>query len=243
MKILGWTDHPSRSLRICLKFTDIQIDEMWNFVYCKEKTKGSEQARNDEIGDCYNLVAIDPPTKLVCAFVCGRRTGENAMELARKVRRATSPDVRFQLTTDGLQAYIAAVDEMLLDRCHFAQLIKVYAAPREGEQRYSPAEAVEAVPVVISGNLDPKRICTSHVERQNLTMRMQIRRLTRLTNAFSKKLENHKAAIALHFAWYNFCQIHGSLRVTPAMEAGIADPCVDRKRAACYRIEQRHTND
>lgn len=203
--------------------TDIQMDECWNFVYCKERNKGPEQAHNDEIGDCYNWVAIDRPTKFVVAFVCGRRTLANAMELTRKVRRITSPDVRFQLTTDGLQAYIAAVDEMLVDRCDFAQLIKIYAAPREGEQRYSPAEVVEAVPVVISGNPDPAKICTSHVERQNLTMRMQIRRLTRLTNGFSKKLENHKAAVALHFGFYNFCQIHGSLRITPAMEAGITD--------------------
>jgi hypothetical protein len=111
----------------------------------------------------------------------------------------------------------------LSDRCDFAQLIKIYASPREGEQRYSPGEVVEAVPVVISGNPNPNRICTSHVERQNLTMRMQIRRLTRLTNGFSKKYENHKAAIALHFAYYNFCQIHRTLRVTPAMEARIAD--------------------
>jgi transposase-like protein/IS1 family transposase len=203
--------------------TDVQMDECWNFVHCKEKNKGPEDAHNDEIGDCYNWVAIDRPTKLVLAFLCGRRTNENAMELARKVRRATSPDVRFQLTTDGLQAYIAAVDEMLLDRCDYAQLVKTYAQPAENEKRYSPAECTGAIKVVISGNPDQKKICTSHVERQNLTMRMQIRRLTRLTNAFSKKLENHQAAIALHFAWYNFCQIHGSLRVTPAMEAGIAD--------------------
>ncbi|HYW47982.1 MAG TPA: IS1 family transposase [Bryobacteraceae bacterium] len=203
--------------------TDIQMDECWNFIYCKEAHKGPENAHNDEIGDCYNWVAIDRPTKLVLAFACGRRTLDNAMELTRKVRRATSPNVRFQLTTDGLQAYIAAVDEMLLDRCDFAQLIKIYAAPREGEQRYSPAEVVEAVPVVISGNPDPDNICTSQVECQNLTMRMQLRRLTRLTNGFSKKLDNHKAAVALHFGYYNFCQLHGSLRVTPAMEAGITD--------------------
>ena len=203
--------------------TDIQMDECWNFVYCKEKNKGPEDAHNDEIGDCYNWVVIDRLTKLVVAFVCGRRTSANAMEVCRKVRRATSPDVRFQLTTDGLQAYITNVDEMLLDRCDFAQLIKVYAAPREGEQRYSPADVVEAIPVVISGNPDPKKICTRHVERQNLTMRMQMRRLTRLTNGFSKKLDNHKAAVALHFGFYNFCQLHGTLRVTPAMEAGIAD--------------------
>jgi hypothetical protein len=135
----------------------------------------------------------------------------------------TSPDVRFQLTTDGLKSYITAVDAMLLDRCDFAQLIKVYASPREGEQRYSPADVVEAIPIVVSGNPDPAKICTSHVERQNLTMRMQIRRLTRLTNGFSKKLENHRAAVALHFGFYNFCQLHGSLRVTPAMGAGITD--------------------
>jgi hypothetical protein len=140
-----------------------------------------------------------------------------------KVRRASSKNTRFQLTTDGLKAYLPAVDEMLLDRCDFAQLIKYYSQPQENEHRYSPAEIVEAVPVVINGNPDPKHICTSHIERQNLTMRMQIRRLTRLTNGFSKKLENHRAAIALHFAYYNFCRIHGSLRVTPAMEAGVTD--------------------
>ena len=103
------------------------------------------------------------------------------------------------------------------------KLIKYYSQEQTNEQRYSPAEIVEAIPVVISGNPDPAKICTSHVERQNLTMRMQIRRLTRLTNAFSKKIESHRAAIALHFAHYNWCRIHGSLRVTPAMEAGITD--------------------
>jgi hypothetical protein len=153
-------------------------------------------------------------------------------ELMRKVRRASSPDVRFQLTTDGLQSYIAAVNEMLMDRCDYAQLVKTYAEPQGDERRYSPAECTGAVKVVISGNPDEAKICTkemvdaghtSHVERQNLTMRMQMRRLTRLTNAFSKKLENHRAAVALHFAWYNFCQIHGSLKITPAMDAGITD--------------------
>src|ERR1035437_4687828 len=181
--------------------TDVQADECWNFIYCKEKNKGPEQADNDEIGDCYNWVAMDRPTKLVLAFVCGRRTGENAMELMRKVRRASSPDVRFQLTTDGLESYIAAVDEMLLDRCDYAQLVKSYAQPQDNEKRYSPAECTGAVKVVISGNPDEAKICTSHIERQNLTMRMQIRRLTRLTNAFSKKWENLKAALALYFAW------------------------------------------
>ncbi|MGO4881046.1 MAG: IS1 family transposase [Bryobacteraceae bacterium] len=206
-----------------VKLTDIQMDECWNFIYCKEKNKGPEDANNDQIGDYYNWVVIDRPTKLVCAFVCGRRTAENALKLTEKVRRATSHDTRLQLTTDGLQSYIGAVDEALVDRCDYAQLVKTYAAPMDEEHRYSPADCTGAMKVVISGNPDEKKICTSHVERQNLTMRMQIRRLSRLTNGFSKKLENHRAAVALHFAWYNFCQIHGKLRVTPAMEAGIAD--------------------
>ncbi|HXT41419.1 MAG TPA: hypothetical protein VN887_15545 [Candidatus Angelobacter sp.] len=161
-------------------------------------------------------------TTLVLAFSVGRRSLHHAMGLMRKLRRATSDD-RFQLSTDGLQSYIAAVDEMVSDCCDFAQLVKIYAAPREGEHRYSPADIVEAVPVRISGNPDPARICTSHVECFNLTLRMGIRRMTRLTNTFSKKLENHKAAIALHIAYYNFCRIHQSLRVTPAMESGITD--------------------
>ena len=110
----------------------------------------------------------------------------------------------------------------LIDRVDYAQLIKVYAASREGEQKYSPAEVVTAKPTPIMGNPDPQYICTSHIERQNLTMRMQIRRLTRLTNAFSKKWENLKAALALHFAWYNFVRVHRSLRVTPAMAADLA---------------------
>jgi IS1 family transposase len=156
------------------------------------------------------------------AFAVGRRTLDKAFELALKLRRATSPDVRFQLTTDGLRAYRTAVDEMLSDRCDFGQLIKFYSQPIQNEARYLPARMVEAVAVPMSGDPGPARICTSHVERQNLTMRMQIRRLPRLTNAFSKKLENHKAAMALHFAYYNFCRLHGTLRVTPAMEAGIA---------------------
>ena len=189
----------------------------------RNRTRGRTKASDDSIGDCCTWVAIERNTKLVLTFVVGRRTLQNALDLMKRVRRATRREVRLQLTTDGLQSYIAAVDEMLLDRCDFAQLVKIYAAPREGEQRYSPADVVEAIPVVISGNPDPEKICTSHVERQNLTMRMQIRRLTRLTNGFSKKLENHKAAVALHFGFYNFCQLHGTLRVTPAMEAGITD--------------------
>ena len=201
---------------------DVQCDELWSFVHCKNKNVPFG-ADDSEIGDIWCWTAIERHSKLVLAFSVGKRGIDEAFELMFKVRRATSPTSRFQLTTDGLQRYIPAVDEMLSDRCDYAQLFKYYSAPREGQQRYSPAEIVEAVPVVVSGNPDPAKICTSHVERQNLTMRMQIRRLTRLTNGFSKKLESHRAAIALHFAYYNWCRIHGSLRVTPAMEAGITD--------------------
>jgi transposase-like protein/IS1 family transposase len=200
---------------------DVQADEIWSFIGKKEKNTKPED--NATLGDSYCWVAIEARTKLVLAFIVGKRTVPDAIEFTQKLRRATSPTHRFQLTSDGLRAYVTAVEVTLQDRCDFAQLIKIYASPREGEQRYSPGEVVEAVPVVISGNPNPNRICTSHVERQNLTMRMQIRRLTRLTNAFSKKYENHKAAIALHFAYYNFCQIHRTLRVTPAMEAKITD--------------------
>ena len=201
---------------------DVQCDEIWGYVYKKESHKEPEEANDPTIGDAYCWVAIERHSKLVLAFTLGRRTSEKAMELMSKLRRATTDD-RFQLTTDGLQSYIAAVDEMLGERCDYAQLVKSYSAPREGEQRYSPGEVIGASRVPVNGNPDEKKICTSHVERQNLTMRMSIRRLTRLTNGFSKKWENLRAAIALHFAYYNFCRIHGSLRITPAMEAGITD--------------------
>jgi hypothetical protein len=138
-----------------------------------------------------------------------------------KINEATRGQL--QITTDGFKPYFDAVHMSLGTRVDFAQLVKIYEAPRDGEQRYSPAEVVEAAPVLRWGNPDPYRICTSHVERNNLTMRMQIRRLTRLTNGFSKKWENLKAALSLHFALFNFCRVHGTLRVTPAMQAGIED--------------------
>jgi transposase-like protein/IS1 family transposase len=203
--------------------TEVQCDEIWGYVAKKEGHKRPDEFENETIGDAWTWVALECRTKLVLAFAVGRRSLDKAFELTFKLRRATSPDVRFQLTTDGLRAYRTAVDEMLSDRCDFGQLIKFYSQPIQNEARYSPARMVEAVAVPMSGDPDPAKICTSHVERQNLTMRMQIRRLTRLTNVFSKKLENHKAAMALHFAYYNFCRLHGTLRVTPAMEAGITE--------------------
>ena len=155
-------------------------------------------------------------------FALGRRSKATTDVFIEGLRPATSSQ-NFQITTDGFASYVKAVSDTLADRVDFAQLIKVYRAATEGEGRYSPAEvaSVEVVPVL--GNPDPARICTSIVERQNLTIRMSMRRLTRLTNGFSKKWENLWAAYCLHFAYYNFCRIHKTLRVTPAMESAIAD--------------------
>jgi transposase-like protein/IS1 family transposase len=202
--------------------SDIQCDEVWAFVQKKEAHKRPQEAHNNSIGDAYCFVAIERKTKLILNFALGRRDKATTDIFIEGLRAATSPQ-RFQVTTDGFQPYVAAIEDTLSDRVDFAQLVKVYAAPREGEQRYSPGEVVEAVPVPRLGKPDPAKICTSHVERQNLTLRMCIRRLTRLTNGFSKKWENLWAAYCLHFAYYNFCRIHQTLRVTPAMEARISD--------------------
>ncbi len=164
---------------------------------------------------------MESNTKLVLNFALGKRNQATTDVFIEGLRHATSG--RFQITTDGFAPYRSAIPNTLGDRVDFAQLIKVYRATPEGERRYSPAEVVSTEVVPVMGDPDPKRIGTSHIERQNLTMRMQMRRLTRLTNGFSKKWENHWAALCLHFAHYNFVRIHRTLRVTPAMQAGITD--------------------
>jgi IS1 family transposase len=166
-------------------------------------------------------VGIERHTKLVLAWHLGRRNAPDTHAFVEKLDVATSG--HFQITTDGFAAYPEAIHLNLGTRVSFAQLIKVYASPRDGEQRYSPPEVINAIPVPRFGRPDRQRISTSHVERQNLTMRMCIRRLTRLTNAFSRKWENLKAALALYFAYYNFCRVHSTLRVTPAIESGLTD--------------------
>lgn len=205
---------------------DVQADEIWSFVGCKEKARTSEH--DATFGDCYVFIAIERETKLVLNVTIGKRDQASTDVFIEGLRSATSAQ-RFQLTTDGFAPYRSAVLNTLDDRVDFAQLIKVYRATPEGERRYSPAEVISTQTVVGIGNPDPERVCTSHVERQNLSLRMGLRRFTRLTNGFSKKFENHCAAIMLWFAFYNFCRIHKTLRVTPAMAAGIADHVWDLK--------------
>lgn len=202
---------------------DVQCDEIWGYVAKKEAHKLPAEANDNSMGDAYCFVAIERYTKLVLNFALGRRDQATTDAFIEGLRAATAPQ-RFQITTDGFQPYKSAITTTLSDRCDFAMLVKVYAqAPLEEQRRYSPPDVTHAERVPVMGDPDPDKICTSHVERQNLTIRMQMRRLTRLTNAFSKKWENLWAAYCLHFAWYNFCRVHKTLRVTPAMESGITD--------------------
>ncbi len=205
-----------------LNVTDVQADEIWGYVFKKEGHKWDHEKETEGIGDAYCFIGIERETKLVLAWHLGKRDAANTDKFVHKLALATSQQ-RYQLTTDGWKAYVRAVEMFLRGRVHFAQLVKVYGASREGEQRYSPAEVVDAVPCIVSGNPDRDKICTSHVERQNLSIRMGMRRMTRLTNGFSKKWENLEAAYALWFAHYNFCRRHQTLRVTPAMEQGLTD--------------------
>ena len=199
---------------------DVQADEIWSFIQKKQKQCGPHDDPN--FGDAYCFVAIERHSKLVLNFALGKRDQATTDIFIEGLRHATASQ-NFQITTDGFKPYVSAIENTLSDRVDFAQLIKVYRASVAGEARYSPAEVVSTEVVPVIGDPNPNRICTSHVERQNLTMRMQIRRFTRLTNGFSKKFENHWAALALYFAYYNFCRIHSSIRVTPAMQAGITD--------------------
>ena len=199
---------------------DVECDEVWAFIGKKQKRVRPEDDQN--LGDAYTFVAIERNSKLVLNVALGKRDKATTDVFVEGLRQATSPS-HFQITTDGFQPYVKAISDTLHDRVDFAQLIKVYRAASEGEARYSPAEvaSVEVVPVM--GQPDPERICTSIVERSNLSTRMGLRRFTRLTNAFSKKWENHWAAVIVWFTFYNFCRVHKSLRVTPAMEAKITD--------------------
>lgn len=204
-----------------LAVTDVQCDEIWGYVGMKERTRNRRELEPDGIGDAYCYVGLERTSKLVLAWHLGRRNFEDAYLFADKLCDATRG--RFQITTDGFAAYRNAIPAAMAGEVDFAQLVKHYTNEREREQRYSPGEVTGVEKVPCCGNPNPDRICTSHVERQNLTMRMGIRRLTRLTNAFSKKWTNHRMALALHFAYYNFCRKHQTLKRTPAQAAGLED--------------------
>jgi IS1 family transposase/transposase-like protein len=204
-----------------LKFKHIQCDELWGFVFKKQKRVRKDDPK--EFGDAWIFVAIDDETKLVPCYVVGKRDRDSTVRFL-KALKATAAEDRFQLTTDGFHFYERGVENVFAGQTDFAQLIKLYGDYGQfGDERYSPARIIEVISKIRDGRPDPDHICTSHVERQNLTVRTQMRRLTRLTNAFSKKGLNLKAAAALHFAYYNFCRVHQTLRVTPAMEHNLTD--------------------
>lgn len=201
-----------------LKCRRIQCDEIWSFVYAKDKNLPADKQGKFGFGSVWTWTAIDADTKLVPSFAVGERTSATARVFIEDL--ASRVASRVQLTSDGLKFYLTAVESAFGADIDFAQLHKVYESTQE-ETRYSPATCVGSESKAVMGNPDPDHISTSYVERQNLSMRMHMRRFTRLTNAFSKKITNHLATVAVYFMYYNFVRVHQTLRVTPAMEAGV----------------------
>lgn len=214
----------------------IQVDEIWAFVGVKERNATEEQ-KAQGMGDAWTWTAIDADSKLAVSWLVGGRDADYAYAFMQDIQGRLAN--RVQLTSDGHGAYLKAVDAVFGDDIDFAQLVKTYGpGPEAMEKRYSPAVCTGARREARIGNPDQKHISTSYVERSNLTMRMGMRRFTRLTNGFSKKVENHAAAIAMHFMWYNFGRIHKTLRVTPAMQAGIADHVWSLEEIAALDVQQ-----
>jgi len=198
----------------------VQCDEIWAFCYAKDKNVPADKQGKFGFGSVWTWTAIDADTKLIPSFTVGNRDAASARILIEDL--ASRLKSRIQLTTDGLKVYVDAVEDAFGSDIDYAMLIKTYESSQD-ETRYSPAVCTSCESKAVMGNPDPKHISTSYVERQNLSMRMGIRRFTRLTNGFSKKVENHAASVALYFMHYNFCRVHRTLRVTPAMQAGLTD--------------------
>ena len=218
--------------KICAEYQDevlrdlncerVQVDEIWSFTYAKQKNVKTAKAAPVGAGDTWTWTAIDADSKLVMSWMVGGRDGQYALAFMDDLRSRLAN--RVQLTSDGHKAYLEAVEGAFGGDVDYAQLVKIYgAAPDSFKGRYSPADCTGIKKRAVEGDPDMKHVSTSYVERQNLTMRMHMRRFTRLTNGFSKKVENHAHAVALHFMYYNFVRIHQTLKVSPAMAAGVTD--------------------
>ena len=210
-----------------VRVNDLQLDEIWTFCRMKEKVKKRKGlADSERVGDAYCFTAFERDSKLILTWHLGRRTETDTATFVEKIYDCVDGTTnQIQITTDGFPAYPNALAYSLGTRSRYAQLVKIYQTPLapEDQQKYSPSKIKECIPTPLWGNPNPERICTSHVERQNLNIRTAMRRFTRLTIGFSKKWEHLKAALALYFAYYNFVRVHSSIRCTPAMEAGITD--------------------
>ncbi len=204
-----------------VKSSRIQCDEIWSFCYAKQKNVATAKDAPEEAGDVWTWTALDADTKMIVSWFCGDRSSQSAITLMDDLRDRLAN--RVQLTTDGHKAYLEAVEGAFGGDVDYAMLVKLYGETAGPKGRYSPADCIGARKEKVEGKPDLKHVSTSYVERQNLTMRMSMRRFTRLTNAFSKKLDNHMHALALYFVHYNFCRIHKTLRITPAMAAGVTD--------------------
>lgn len=214
------TEYQDRVLRN-LPSKRVQVDEIWNFIYAKNDNVKEAKAAPPDAGDVWTWTAIDADTKLLVSWLVADRKIESAMMFMDDLKERLAN--RVQLTTDGHRPYLTAIDSVFGEDVDYAMLQKIYGADPVGEKRYSPARCIGAQRRVVTGNPEEKHISTSYVERQNLTMRMHMRRFTRLTNAFSKKIENHACAVALHSMYYNFVRLHQTLKISPAMAAGVTD--------------------
>jgi IS1 family transposase len=203
----------------------VQCDEIWSFCYTKQANVAEAKRKDLAWGDIWTWTGIESQSKLIISWLVGGRDGDYAMAFMNDLRSRLAN--RVQLTTDGHKAYLQAIEEAFGADIDYAMLVKLYGQSQEAERRYSPTECIGVTKTTIEGNPDPAHISTSYAERHNLTMRMQMRRFTRLTNGFSKKVDNHCHSLALYFVWYNWVRIHKAHRTTPAMAAGLTDKLME----------------